>query len=178
MKGLLQNRRVVAMLMLGVFATALVAPVAEAGNGRGNGHGRRWKRAHVVREDCGSYPAYPARRVVYERRQSNAGPILAGIVGGLVLGSVLSNSNSRASVHADYSYYDPYCETGYSSLDRYRSHSRGCDHPQVVRVIHVSSGDHVRDMCWRDNGWREYDGDWRQYDDGERRYRDDRDWDN
>lgn len=190
MNSFVQVRRVAAVLMLGAFATTMVAPLAEAGNGRGRGHGRRYKNVQVVREVHRSYPAYPYRRVTYVRRQSNAGPILAGVVGGLILGSVLSNSNVHASVHADYSYYDPYCETSYRSLERYRSHSRGCDHPQVVRVIEVSNGNHVRDMCWRDNGWREYKGDWRndggydrhgddgyRYRDDDRRYKEDRDWD-
>ncbi|MEO5618880.1 MAG: hypothetical protein ABIS67_14020 [Candidatus Eisenbacteria bacterium] len=192
MKSLLHNRRIGAVLMLGVIATTLLAPLAEAGHGRGNGrgNGRRWKHAPVVvREVHHSYPVHASTRVSYVRRQSNAGPILAGIVGGLVLGAALSHA--QPSVRASYSYYDPYCEESYGSLERYRSHSRGCDHPQVVRVIEVSSGDCVRDLCWRDNGWRDYDGgrnydDGRCYDDGRRyednryeddRYRDDRDWD-
>lgn len=175
MKRLLQIRRAAATLMLVVIATTFVAPLAEAGNGRGNGNGRRWKHAPVVREVHHSYPARPARHVTYVRRHSDAGPILAGIVGGLVLGAVLSNA--QTSVHANYSYWDPYCEESYGSLERYRSHSRGCDHPQVVRVIEVSSGDYVRDVCWRDNAWREYDGGSRYGDDYGRRYKDARHWD-
>lgn len=173
MKSSLKLRSAVAILMLGVFATSMVAPVAEAGHGRGNS--RRWKRAPVVREVRYSSPSCAAPRVSYVRRHSDAGPILAGIVGGIVLGAALANA--QPAVHASYSYWDPYCETSYGSLSSYRSHIRGCGHPQVVRVIEVRSGDPVRDLCWQNDAWREYHGDWRDDDGYDTRYKDDRDWD-
>jgi len=167
MKSLLHPRRAVATLMLGVFATMLLAPVAEAGNGRGN-H-RRWKRHPVVRE---VRYVQPAPRAHYVHRHSDAGPILAGIVGGIVLGAAIANA--QPAVHASYSYWDPYCEVRYSTLDRYRTHIRSCDHPRVVRVMDRRSGHHVRDLCWREDAWREYHGDWRHGDDYGTRYKDDR----
>jgi len=171
MKRMMQTRRAVATLMLGVVATMLVAPVAEAGHGRGH---RRYKRVAVVREVRYAAPSCPTP-VYYQRRHSDAGPILAGIVGGLVLGAALSNA--QPAVHASYSYWDPYCEDSYTSLTSYRTHSRHCSHPQVVRVVEVRSGDPVRDLCWQNDAWREYDGDWDRRGDYGSRYKDDRDWD-
>ncbi len=169
MHNLLDPRRMVATLVLGALATTLVAPVAEAGHDRGR-H-RRWKHVREVR--CDVRPA-PVSHVTYVHRHSDAGPIPAGIVGGLVLGAALSNA--QPAVHASYSYWDPYCEVSYGSLERARSHFRGCDHPRVVRVIEVRSGDYVRDLCWRDSAWREYHGEWRADDGYGTRYKDD-DWD-
>lgn len=180
----LHPRRAVAILMLGVLATSMVAPVAEAGNGRG--HDRRYKRGPVVREVRYSSPFHAGPGATYVRRQSNAGPVLAGILGGIVLGAAISNAQPAAQF--GYSYWDPYCEDSYVSLSSYGSHIRRRDHPTVVRVIETRSGNYVRDLSWRDNAWREYQGDWRSNDwrggdygdvrtqDIDRRYQDVRDW--
>jgi len=142
MKLQFQKRRWAATLMLGLIAATSVVPAAEAGVG----HYRRWKpgpSVGYVRE------GYPVR--VYERSSSGSGvaPFLFGLVGGVILGSALSNS-----AHA--SYYDPYCETSFNSLDACRSHFRGCGHPEVIRV--VEGGRYTRDMCWSQGAWHDYRG--------------------
>ena len=158
MKSLFQHRGLAATLMLGVMAATLIAPAAEAGHGRGNS--RRWKSGPPSGYDVRySAPAYPAPRAYYGRQHSDAVPLFAGLVGGLVLGAALSHSQS--AVHANYSYWDPYCEESYSSLESYQSHVRGCHHPRVARVIEISSGDCVRVSAWRDNAWRVCGGDGR-----------------
>lgn len=157
MKSLLKDRRVAATLMLGVIAAALIAPAAEAGHGYGH---RRWKSG--PREVRYVQPA-PVPHYAYRHHHSDAAPLFAGLVGGLILGSVLSNS--QPAVHAGYSYWDPYCDESFGSLEIYRSHVRHCSHPRVVRVIEVSNGRHVRDLCWRDDAWRVYDDGGDRWDD-------------
>lgn len=155
----LMNRRFAATLMLGVLAASMIATAAEAGHGYGN---RRWKpgppRDYAVRRVATSYPTH---RVTYVRSHSDAGPLFAGLVGGLILGAALS-SHAQPVVHTSYSYWDPYCDESFASLEVYRSHVGRYHHPRVVRVIEVGSGRCVRDMCWRGDEWRDYDGpdDW------------------
>lgn len=144
MQKWMRNRRVVGTLMLGVMAAALVAPAAQAGSRR-----------------TGSFAGYrvssePVRsQVSYRNHSSGAGPLIAGLIGGIVIGSIISNSSSHASVETGYSYYDPYCEESYGSLDSYRSHIRGCDHPYVCRVMQRDQ--YVQDVCWQNNNWHDYD---------------------
>jgi hypothetical protein len=156
MKLLLGNRRLAATLMLGVIAASVLAPAAEAG------HYRRYKpgppQGYVVRRVA---TVYPTHRVTYVRSHSDAAPLFAGLVGGLILGAALS-SRAQPVVQTSYSYWDPYCDESFASLEIYRSHVRHYHHPRVVRVIEIGSGRCVRDMCWRDDQWRDYDGpaDW------------------
>lgn len=112
--------------------------------------GRRYKKV---------YPAVPAQQVVVHQHSSSAGPVIAGIVGGFILGSALASSHPVV-VHepvyahpiAVYRYYDPYDRIWFDSLDQcsyayYRGHGR------VIHVIDVSSGRHVRTLRYGDGHW-------------------------
>ena len=108
--------------------------------------------------------AYPVSRVVYTRRSSDAGPALAGFIGGLVLGSVISHAQeAHAYAYApppcdngpDYFYYDPYCRRSYASLDDYACHR--WHHPGVVQVIEIRSDRCVGERAWDGERWRDRD---------------------
>jgi len=147
-------RPAIAALTLVATMSTLVAPLAEASHVR-NG-ASRYKGAPSA--PVVQYQA-PHRGVVVQRH-SDAAPLLAGLIGGFILGTVVSNS--QPVVHASYSYWDPYCESNFSSLDGYRAHIRRHHHPRVVRVVEISSGHYVNDLCWSNDGWRDYHGDWRR----------------
>jgi hypothetical protein len=144
-----RKRRWAATLMLTVIVAAFVAPAAQAGMA----HYRRWKPgpngySYSVRPVVRSYPRY------YARQSSGAAPFIAGLIGGAILGTALSQSHAHASVAA--SYYDPYCGISFGSLDACRAHFRGCGHPEVVRVI--EGGRSTRELCWQNGGWRDWQG--------------------
>lgn len=152
-------------LVITAFAVALMAPVAEAGHGRGNGNHRRYKgRGYSERVIYRPAP----RRAYYYRRHSSAGPAFAGFLGGLAVGTILGSQSSRPAYAApspapdDYYYYDPYCHSRYSSLDRYTFHVRHCSHPRVVRVIEIETGSCVDTYRYNDGRWADY----ADYDDG------------
>ena len=151
-----RKRRWAATLMFAVIVAAFVVPAAEAGNAYG--HYRRWKPGPngysysvgpIVR-------SYPSHGYYYQRTSSGAGPFIAGLIGGAILGTALSQSHAHAAVSA--SYYDPYCGISFGSLDACRAHFRGCGHPEVIRV--VEGGRYTRDLCWQNNGWQDYRGGW------------------
>jgi hypothetical protein len=122
-------------LLLVAVATTTLAPMAEAGR-RGRS---RWKDRDSYCETREVRQVYAPRRARYKRSQgyssyrvvrSDAGPIIAGFVGGLFLGATLANA-----APAGYEYYDPYCNTEYSNLRTYNAHLRGgCGHANVVHV--------------------------------------------
>lgn len=152
MKSMFRLRPAIAALTLAATVTTLVAPLAEASHVRNASP--RYKGAPVVRR---AYEPTHRARIVY-REHSDAAPLLIGLIGGFVLGSAIANS--QPVVHAQYSYWDPYCEVSFSSLDAYRAHFYRHRHPRIVRVINVSNGHCVRDLRWSGNGWGEYHGDW------------------
>ncbi|HEY2954677.1 MAG TPA: hypothetical protein VGK89_05465 [Candidatus Eisenbacteria bacterium] len=163
MKTLFDTRRWVTGLLLAAFAVAALSPVARA-----DGRWRRYKgypgtiHGPVVRH-------YAPRRVVYYQRHSDAAPLFAGLIGGLVIGSALAHAGDRACESAPaYTYWDPWCHERFASLAIYRSHLAYHHHPRFVRVISIESGDCVGAYGWRDGGWCEAPGDGRY---------DDRDWD-
>lgn len=157
-------RFVTGALLVAVLAATL-APAADAGSrnkGRSKGRGHQ-REVRVVRhsDGHGRHGGHGSTYVV--RRSSNAGPVIAGFLGGLFLGATIANA-----APSGYTYYDPYCEERFSSLQIYHSHFRHHRHPQVVRVIEVDSGDCARSYRYSDGKWRDWDGD-------NDRYRDDRD---
>lgn len=140
----------------GLLATTLVlalTPVAEAG------HHRRYKGVEY-RRDGG-----PTRVIVRER--GGAGPAIAGLIGGFILGTAVSHAqpvvvheHECAPPPPRWRYYDPYCDEYLEDLDECRIHCRDHRHPRVVRVIEVSTGRCLRDLRWYDGGWHEEDMDW------------------
>ena len=139
--------RWMAGLLFVAIVTASVAPAAQADHRRG----RRYKWAG---------PGYTTRVVtryqspgsVYIVRRSSAGPAIAGFLGGLFLGATLAHA-----APAGFSYYDPYCDERFVSLEVYRGHLYHHHHPRIVRVIELDSGDCVRSYRYRDGDWRDWD---------------------
>jgi hypothetical protein len=143
--------------LIATTALTLAAP-AFAGNGR------RYKGvAHTS----------PVQRVVVHDRSSSVAPVLAGMIGGFLLGAAITSDAYPVVVHQRvvhrrpvvvYRYYDPYADVWFDSLD-------DCDfrgyrhHPRIIHVIETRSGRHVRTLRYRN-------GDWHRYDD-DRRWRDD-----
>ena len=129
LKGWMSGLLVVAMVM------ATFAPAAEAGRrGKGRYKNSGYCETRVVRQ------VYVPRRVRYVEPhvhyssyrivRSDAGPVIAGFIGGLFLGATLANA-----APAGYEYYDPYCGATYGSLRAYNAHlSGGCGHAAVVQV--------------------------------------------
>ena len=159
---------IVALTSLGTMSTS-----AHAGHGRGQGHykgdDRDWRWAHSERGPV----------VV---RGSSAGPAIAGLVGGFLLGQAYGHGHSdHVVVHEcapppRYRYYDPYDDEYYGSLDDCPAGYCGHHRARVVRVIECSSGRSVGAMQWSDGGWRSCDdrdyGREQRYD--QRDYRDQR----
>jgi hypothetical protein len=142
-----------------VVVMATLAPAAQAGHGRGDGR--------KVREARGGYVIERSVRV---HRDSDAAPLLAGLIGGFVLGAIATHD--QPVVHVSTAYWDPYCDESFSDLGRYEWHLRHHRHPWMVRVIDTRSGECVGREAWRDGGWRDDDwrdggwrGDWRDDDD-------------
>ena len=157
-------------LVLVALSLVLVAPASYAGHRSS----KRYKGGHKVVRVVNGYPVhcypvrhrYPVRYV--ERYHSGAGPLIAGLIGGFVLGATLSNA---APPPVGYSYYDPYCHRSYASLEIYSNHLHYCGHPHMVRVIEVDGGDCVGTYHYRS-------GDWHSIDDGDGDYDDhDVEWD-
>lgn len=140
----------------GLLATTLVlalTPVAEARNHR------RYKGVAYGRNE--------AQTRVIVRERSGAGPAIAGLIGGFILGAAVSHAqpvvvheHECAPPPPRYRYYDPYCDEYLDDLDECRVHGRDHRHPRVVRVIEISSGRCMRDLRWYDGGWHEEDMDW------------------
>lgn len=142
----------------GLLATTILlslAPAAEAGH--------RWRRYKGA--DCGNRRVEVSRVVV--REHSGAAPVLAGLIGGFILGAAVTQSHpvvvrerECAPPPPRWRYYDPYCEEYMDDLDECRVHARDHRHPRVVRVIEIETGRCVRDLRWYDGGWHEEDMDW------------------
>lgn len=152
-----RTHRTITIALLAASALLALAPVAEAGHARYKGGDRwRWER-HDRR----------VQRVVV--RDSGAGPALAGLIGGFILGAAVTSNAHPVVVHERecapaprYRYYDPYCDEWFGSLSAAREHCSYYDrHPWRVRVY--SNGDCVRTMRWSDGAWYDCDDDggWR-----------------
>ena len=149
--------------LLAAFAIGVLAPVAEA-KSKGS---RRYKSEYSRHHKSGGYskrykPGYGHRRtrVVEVHRSSSAGPVIAGFIGGLVLGTVISRSAEaepyhRPAVREEYDYYDPYCDDHFASLSSYHRHASH-RHPVVVRVIEVDSGRCVHVKRYTQGEWVDY----------------------
>ena len=115
-------------------------------------HGRRFK---------GVSNGFPVQRVIV-REHSSAGPAVAALIGGFILGSAISANAHPVYVHEApvyyspvYRYYDPYEGVWFDSLDECHFHGY---HPAVVQVIDVRSGRHVRSLRFHDGCWHRFEG--------------------
>ena len=147
-------KRCIGGFALAAFAVAVLTPAAQADHGRS----RRYKGMPgygpppVVTRHAG-YAPYR----VYSERHSSAAPLVAGLIGGFILGNAVAHAAPPVAVHASYEYYDPYCREDFASLDLYRSHLYRHHHPRIVRVIEIDDGACVDTYRWHDGGWRSYD---------------------
>jgi len=142
--------RGVRVLLLVTLAVASLAPAALADHSRG--HSR----------DRGGAFGYRGPRVGYARhfqpvfieRRSAVGPAFVGFLGGLVLGSALSNAQPAPPPPPVYEYYDPYCHERFASLEAYDEHLAYHSHPWVIDVLETRSRQCVDTYVWEDGGWR------------------------
>ncbi|HEV2105434.1 MAG TPA: hypothetical protein VGU27_06845 [Candidatus Eisenbacteria bacterium] len=135
----------------GLLATAAIltfAPVAHAGHAWGS-----WRRYKGV--------AYGTPRVFVHDHDGGAGPAIAGLIGGFLLGTavahpapVIVHERVYAPPPPEYRYYDPYCDAYFDSFESACAfESRDGRYPRVIEVI-ASDGTCVRTLHWRDDGWR------------------------
>lgn len=109
-------------------------------------------------------------RVIIRERSSSVGPVLAGLVGGFIIGQAVTSNARPVVVHetryerrhyrrpvAVYRYHDPYCDEWYDSIDD--CEFRGHRHPRVIQVIDIRTGRQVRSMHHHDGEWRNFDDD-------------------
>ena len=161
MKPLFNTGRWVNRLALASFALAALSPAAQAGLGS-----RRYKDVPAYDPPpAARHVHYAPQRVVYLERHSDAAPVFAALIGGLVIGSILSQPSAPPVVEPAYYYWDPWCHERFASLALYQSHFYRHHHPRVVRVVSVESGDCVDTYCWHEGGWRsaprrDHDEDW------------------
>lgn len=141
-------RRPVATALLAIFALATLAPMAEAGS---RGKQRRYKgpvyRTRVVER----IHVAPTRHYV-RRGGDSAGPLIAGLIGGFILGAATQASASERTV-----YWDPNCERRFSSFDECRAHWGRHSGARVVYQVETRSGRCV-------DAWRYASGDWHRWD--------------
>jgi hypothetical protein len=134
--------RALALLLLIALSTAALAPAAAADHRQvrykriSRGYGPR-----VVRVIHGG-------PMIIERH-SDFGAV-AGFLGGLVVGSVLSNAPPPPPV---YEYFDPYCHQRFATVVAYDDHLYRHRHPRRLEVIEVHSGRCVDTWDWRDGRW-------------------------
>lgn len=151
------NSKLTRWITTGLLAASVlsIASAAFADHGR-----RRFK---------GVQP-YRAERVVIRDRSSSVAPVLAGLVGGFILGSAVSSNAHPVVVHETryehrhyrrpvvvYRYHDPYCDEWYDSIDA--CEFRGHRHPRVIQVIDIRTGRQVRSLHHQHGEWRDFDDD-------------------
>ena len=172
------NATVTRWITAGLLATTVLSFASTAFADRGC-HSRRFKG---VRGDQG------AQRVVIRERSSSAGPAIAGLIGGFILGSAYHSNSRPVVVHERqcyqprpvvvYRYYDPYGDDWYDSLDACEFRHGG---PRIIQVIDIRSGREVRRMRYHEGRWNRISGDYddRDFDrrDSGRRDADRRDFD-
>lgn len=147
--------RTLAITLLASTCLLAIAPAAQAGHGV-----RRYK--HRARWDGHS------QRVIV--RDSGAAPLFAGLIGGFLLGTAVSNAQAAPVVRREvryvqeprHRYYDPYCDEWFASLSACREHGRDDRHPVVVQVYNGRGGERLRTVRWSGEAWYDTDDrDWR-----------------
>ncbi len=135
--------RLVATGLLASAVLALASP-AFADGGR-----RRYK---------GVQSYNPVQRVYVREHSSSAAPVLAGLIGGFILGAAVTSNAHSVVVHerpyyhrtVQYRYYDPYGDDWYDSLDQCEFRHGG---PRVVFVVDVRSGHRLRTLRYHEGRW-------------------------
>ncbi len=149
------NAAVSRWIAAGLLATTVLtfASTASADHGR-----RRFKGVQGGRG---------FERVVIRERSHSAAPVIAGLIGGFILGSAVSSNAHPVMVHERrycaprpvvvYRYYDPYGDDWYDSLDQCEFRHGG---PRIIQVIDVRSGREVRRMRFHQGRWDRISGDY------------------
>lgn len=154
------SRKWIAAALLATTSLLAIVPAASADRGK---H-RRYKGDRPSVRTV--YQPVQTQRV-YARHSSGAAPVIAGIIGGFILGTAVSHASDRSYAPApvrSYVYYDPYYQRSFASLDECNGFHRAHRYrPRVIRVIEVSSGECVRTLQYREGDW--YDRDDRYGDD-------------
>ncbi len=151
MRPSIKHTRWMAGLLLAAIVMASAAPAAQADHRRDRRY--KWKGP---RYNTQVVTRYHSPTSVYIVRRSSAGPAIAGFLGGVFLGATLAHA-----APAGFTYYDPYCDERFISLEVYRTHLHRHHHPRVVRVIELDTGDCVHSYRYTDGGWHDWDDrDW------------------
>ena len=79
------NPRLTRWITAGLLATAVLASASVALADRG-GNSRRWKGAN------NGYNGYPAQRVIVRNHSSSAAPLIAGLIGGFLIGNAYGSN--------------------------------------------------------------------------------------
>lgn len=153
-------------LLLASVTLAATAPAAEAKGKQSQRHKTHSASVHRAPGDRWVYRSprrHHAPPRVVEIRRSSELPALAGFLGGLVVGAVISHAASAhddvAPAPAYYYYYDPYCRVSFASLEAYQSHLARHGHPGIVRVIDSDSGVCVHVYRFHAGAWEDWDDD-------------------
>ena len=149
MKPSIRFTRWMTAVLLAAIVMAAVAPAADADRRRGRRY-KGWDPSYGTRV----VTRYHSPSSVYVVRRSNAGPAIAGFLGGLFLGATLAHAAPDGFI-----YHDPYCDERFVTLEVYRTHLRHHHHPRVVRVLERDSGSCVHTWHYQDGDWRERDWD-------------------
>ena len=151
MKLSIRHMRWMTGALVAAVVLATLAPAADADRRRGRRY-KGWDASCNTRV----VTRYHSPGSVYVVRRSNAGPAIAGFLGGLFLGATLAHAAPDGFL-----YHDPYCDESFVTLEIYRTHLRHHHHPRVVRVLERDSGDCVHTWHYSDGDWRDWDGrDW------------------
>lgn len=153
-------------LTLAAITSSVVAPAAEAGRHRAGRYRVRTECGSAVRhsDSGGGYGHRRGRgrgcdRGRIEIHSEHTGAVLAGILGGIALGAVLSNASDRqpdcasSDRQPDCIYVDPYCGERFASLDDYHADFCHHRHPRVVRLIEVDSGRCLNTYRYTEGRW-------------------------
>ena len=157
-------KRWTAAALLVIVTAAAGAPVAEAGSHKYRKGKHKYRAARYERHDGRSQGRRGPYRARYEHKRSgSSNDLIAGLIIGTAVGATLARGSQPvyAAPPPDQYYYDPYCRDRFSSLDSYRSHCGRHDHPKIVRVIEIESGDCSGSYRWDDGRWNSYRGDGR-----------------
>jgi hypothetical protein len=142
------GKRALGVLLLVALAGASLAPAATAERGPG----RYRHEGPAFRGPRGMRVMHRGPYLVERHSDAGAGAIV-GFLGGLVVGSLLSNAPPPPPPPPVYDYYDPYCRERFATIEAYDEHLYDHRHPRTLEVIEVHSGRCVDTLDWRDGRW-------------------------